>query len=452
MSAPRSTGVCGCLQRVALTCAGMLLGATMLVAPASAAGTFGDTLCLGVKYAQGEPLDTLPQLNTLGVRWVRDHIAWFEVETSPGQYLPFPADFQKRLEYYKANDIGVVLLLAYDNPKAYPDSAAKPHNSIDPEHYARYAAEMARRFKAMGLKFIVEIWNEPHNSLLKPLGGNWNAAPPSPWVDHYLSMVDKATRRIKAVDPTIKVLSDDDMWVIHYHFLERGLTRQIDGFGVHPYSGGGVPEIAAVQWDTDWTRPYMVVDKDGSFGSAMRRLSDFGQQKLGKLPEIWLTEWGWGVGEKPGNGTPLTEEAVATYLQRAMILGAVNGARATCWFSSRDSVDGEMGLSDNNGRQRPAFAAYQELARQLAGASYVCPVTQSAESHAYLFKDDKGPIVAAWAPVVASPGKGKVSFSRPGKPPRCLGNGASDVTPPSMKVNAVALATTNHSGSPREAT
>lgn len=405
--------VTGCV--LALACAS-------LSSSALAATRFEDTLCLNVKFSQGQPLSDLPMLKQLGVRWVRDSIPWFDVETAPGKFQAFPPDFQTRLDYYRSNGIGLVLLLAYENKRAYPDPADKPVNSASPENYGRYAAEMARRLKAQGLRFVIELWNEPHNSILKNLGGNWNAAPPSPWVDHYLAMVNDATRRIKEIDPAIKVLSDDDMWVIHYHFLARGLTRQIDGFGVHPYTGGEVPELTAVAHDTDWTRPYTVVDKDRSFSSAMRRLFAFGEDRLGKRPEIWLTEWGWGVGEKSGQG-PVQEETIADYLPRAFILAAATGAQATCWFSARDSVDGPMGLTDNQGRKRKAYEAFRNLSETLGKASFMCALPadsrDAASTYRYLFNDERGPIVASWQAIPALAGKGKVEYSRPASPPLC---------------------------------
>ena len=108
-------------------------------------------------------------------------------------------------------------------------------------------------------------------------------------------MVQAAVNEVKTFDPAVRLLSDDDMWVVHYWFLEAGLPRNLDGFAVHPYTPG-IPERAAIAADTDWVRPFTAVDPDRSFTSAVRRLRDQGTAKFARTPEVWVTEWGWPVG------------------------------------------------------------------------------------------------------------------------------------------------------------
>ncbi len=295
-----------------------------------------------------------------------------------GQYAKFPAAFQERLQFYKENGIGVCFVLAYDNPKAYPNSAERPYNSVDPAAFAGYAVEVAKQLKTSGVRFVLELWNEPHNFVLRKLiGGEWNAKPPSPWVDHYLKIVSEAVKQVKNYDPSIKVLNDDDMWIIHYWFLEKGLPRDLDGFAFHPYSGASSgPEIAAVGQEANWTKPFTVVDANRSFQSAVRRLRAQAVLKLGKVPALWATEWGWGIGEKAAVTTltpqaKVTEDAVAAYLPRAFITAAASGVEVVFWFSSYDSVDGPMGLRANGGKQRKAYGAFRTMTRELGASRLV---------------------------------------------------------------------------------
>ena len=113
----------------------------------------------------------------------------------------------------------------------------------------------------------------------------------------------------------------DDMWVLHYWFLEKGLPPDLDGVAFHPYVNN-VPEIAAVSPDKDWAKPFTLVDADRSFNSAVRRLREQCQLKMGRVPELWITEWGW-----PPKGT-VSEGMVAAFLPRAFITSAAAGVEA----------------------------------------------------------------------------------------------------------------------------
>lgn len=376
--------------------AGIPAARSQSIPPASR--PLGDIVGLNVKFSQGQPMRDLPELKELGVRWVRDGVGWSEFEPQPGRYpAAFTGDFAARLAYYKANHIGVVFLLAYQNDKAYPDTPQQPHRQYDAEAYGRYAAAVAKLMKASGVRFVLEIWNEPHNSLAPAFGGTWNGKPPAPWLDQYVKMVDAAVADVKAFDPKIMLLDCDDMWVVHYWFLEKGLPAALDGFAFHPYTA--LPERAAVDQTTDWVKPFTATDADGSFTSAVRRLRDAGRQKLGHTPQMWATEWGWETGGKSPSG-PLTEETIAAYVPRTFILADAAGVSALCWFSAEDSVDGPMGLEDNAGIKRKQYGAFKTLTRQLGAWTLVRQV--SGRDHpttgiqAYLFRGPGGYKLAAW--------------------------------------------------------
>jgi hypothetical protein len=327
---------------------------------------FGQSLCLGVKFSQQQPHSDLPMLQDLGVRWVRDFVGWPELEPKPGKYAVFPAPFRERLKYYRAHKIGVVFLLAYDNAKAYPNDPEHPHRSVDPEAFARFAVHAARQLRAAGVSFKLELWNEPHNFVLRDMiGGNWQARPPSAWADHYVELARATVRAVHAFDPKVTVLTNEDSWVAHYWFLERGLPSELGGFAVHPYSQTSpFPERTPVGPKDEWTQPFSVVDDDRSFRSAVRRLREQAEQKLHKVPELWLTEFGWKVGEQTEAG-PIDELKLAAFLPRSYVIAAAAGAHGMCWFSARDSVDGPVGLLDNNGRRRPSYATYRTMAYEL---------------------------------------------------------------------------------------
>ena len=322
---------------------------------------FGEMVGLGVKFSQGQPVRDIDDLLALRVRWVRDAVHWPQVEPAPGRYADFGAAFRQQLAFYRRHDIGLVALLTLGNPRAYPGAAPAPY---DPAAFGRFALQVARLLRAAGVRFVLEIGNEPHNSgFAKALGGAWNGRAPSPWVDHYVRMVHAAVSEVKAFDPAIKLLVDDDMWVVHYWYLQAGLPPALDGFAVHPYTPGP-PERTPVAHDTDWTRPFSVVDPDRSFGSAVRRLREQARGKLACRPEVWLTEWGWAVG--PGSvAHAVPDETLVAYLPRAFILAAAAGVEVLCWFSAHDAVDGPMGLTRLDGTRRDTHRAFRTLTAQL---------------------------------------------------------------------------------------
>lgn len=367
--------------------------------PSTKPRTFGDMVGLGVKFSQGQPLDDLPMLLDLKVKWVRENIWWHDLEPEPGKYASLPGYLKKQLAFYKEHDIGFVALLGIGNSRAYPRTTDDPGRSFDPDAFARFAVHMAKVLKAEGVRFVLELGNEPHNSSMpKALGGAWNGKAPSPWVDHYARMVRTAVAQVRTYDPSIRMLSDDDMWVLHYWFLEAGLPSELDGFAVHPYTQG-IPERTAVAHDTDWTRPFTVVDPDRSFGSAVRRLRERGLAKLGREPSIWVTEWGWPIGD--GSKGSVSDDLLAAYLPRAYILSAAAGVEVLCWFSSRDSVDGPMGLTRNDRTKRKSYQAFKTLTAQLGDSVLVRQVAgkqrPTSGVQAFLFEGPGGRTLAVWS-------------------------------------------------------
>lgn len=355
----------------------VLLAALSFAAPSAAAPPparpFRDAVGVNAKFSQGEPLADLPLLKQLGVRWVRDSVDWHDVEPVAGRYDPFPPAFRQRLDYYRANDVGLVFGLWYDNTVAYPNTPADPARSTDPAAYGRYAAEVTRRLRASGVRFVVELYNEPHNTL-KWIGGAWNGAPPCPWLDRYVDMVRAAAAAARDVDPSVRLLVCDDMWVLHYRFLERGLPPGIDGLAVHPYVKNW-PEISAVEQDTSWAKPFDVVAADGSLRSATAHLRDHAAAKLGHTPAIWLTEWGWPIGGPvTADARPMTEDLLAGLIPRAYLTAADAGVEAVCWFSLQDSVDGPMGLTRNDGVHRKPFEAFRVMTQTLGDCTSIAHV------------------------------------------------------------------------------
>jgi hypothetical protein len=322
---------------------------------------FGDMVGLGVKFEQGQPLSEMGSLIDLKVRWIRSDVWASHFNAATGVYT-MSATMQAMTAFCAANNIGISALVQMG-------AATLP---VD---FAKFALEVAKAFKATGVKFVLELGNEAHNALAS-LGGNWqgkemSAGVPSPWVARYMQLLAAASDAVKLFDPAIKTFACDDMWICHYWFLQAGLPPGIAGHAYHPYAGSP-PEECAVAWNTDWCQPFQCVDIDKSVGSAVRRLREQHVLKRGKLPDMWATEQGFAQGEvKDAAGVVVRtaaqqESRVATYLPRAFVLASEARVDVQMWFSSQDGPDGPMGLKDNTLRARPAYNAFKTMAQQLS--------------------------------------------------------------------------------------
>ena len=280
----------------------------------------------------------------------------------------FSPAFRERLAFYKQHGIGIVYGLFYGNRVAYPPTAENPDRPWDPEAYGRYAVAVTRMLKESGVRFAISLWNEPHNfELGRHFGGAWNGVPPCSWLDHYVKMVHAAVKAIKAVDPSVIVMTDEDVIPNHYYFIKAGLPRELDAFSLHYPSGPKTPDISSFLNDAPYVRPLVVVDQDKSLRSLFRRLREAGKASMGHEPQLWILEWG-----APENADVtvnvqqhrgVTEDDVAVMLPRAFIVAETEGVQVVTWFSSYDGPDGPFGLQANNQRRRLAFFSYKTIRR-----------------------------------------------------------------------------------------
>ena len=95
------------------------------------------------------------------------------------------------------------------------------------------------------------------------------------------------------------------------------------------------------------------------------------------------------------------EDTVAAFLPRAFISAAAAGVRVLCWFSSRDSVDGPMGVTSNEGKHRKAFGAFRTMTEQIGDyvldRQLVGQDNPTSGIQAYLFRGPKGNKLVVWS-------------------------------------------------------
>lgn len=379
----------------------LALGATRLpgAAPiaADAPPTFGSTVGVCARFSAGQSLDDLPILLDLGVKWVRDTEAWRLVEPNPGQYALSDA-VRRRLAFYREHDIGVVFGLWYGNATAYGEE-----DRFNAAAYGRYAAWVARQLESARVRYVLEVWNEPHNFDLGPkLGGNWDGAPPSPWLDQYMKMLRAAVREVKAVVPGARIIASEGPPVCHYWYAEAGLPAELDGGTFHHYAHKPTPGPEVLHYGPGerGAKPFDVVDESRSFRSMATRFEALYAGILGHKPLIMVTEAGCGLGKKVFVGGPITEEIAAAFLVREFINNAAVGIEATLWFASKDVTDGPWGLIANDGTKRQTYFAMREMTRRLGNSRLVRQIAGIDDTtqgpQAYLFEGPLGHQVVVW--------------------------------------------------------
>ena len=357
---------------------------------------FGEAVGLVVHFNQGETLEHLADLKNLGVKWVRDEEYWGGIEKKKGEYV-WPEKNKQRMKFYKENGIGNIFALTYSaNKNVYPGD---PYN---PEAYGRYAVAAAKMHKEAGVEVVLEIFNEPANfGLRKKYGGKWHGEPNCPWIAHYAKMVNESVKQVKAYDQDVKIITTDHWWSTHYWWLEKNISKELDGFAVHPYAHGtGTPgpEVAHFGKDSSHAKPWIIMDNDRSNRSLMRRLRAQYAEKIGRPLEMYVTEWGYALGRFKGQPWETTDDLAAALLPRVFINSVAAGARVVTWYCS--SGDGTWGLIRDDQTKRKTYYSLKAMVEQLGEYQMIKQLVGMNDTtkgiQAYLFEGDAGYKLVAW--------------------------------------------------------
>lgn len=322
----------------------------------------------GGHYVANWDIDTcIRAATTLGVGWLRDDLHWQNYEKTKGRHELRPRD-RRWIEAAHAAGLKIVLVLYGGNPLY--------ENPYDPDAYARAAAAVAAELK--GKIQALEILNEPHNSgYSRHYGGSWNgydadAGTLQPWVRHYLVLLDRAAKAVKAANPDLKVIGLGGVPPVNFHQLALGIAPEVDGVADHPYSPRSVPELIPYTSDPGMIRRdgVAVADAQGSFASLVRLYREQSARHRGPR-ELWLTEAGFPTYQeaKPAFFAGITEEAQAAYALRRFAECLGLGVDVTIWYDLKDdggdlrNAEDHFGLLTRGNQPKPAYHAVQRLAR-----------------------------------------------------------------------------------------
>lgn len=239
-------------------------------------------------------------------------------------------------------------------PSAVNEMFAQPKSSAQ---YATWAAEVAARYRAVGVRYF-EIWNEPN------INEFWR---PQPNPAAYTADLVAAYASIKKVDSTAIIISgglapaaDNGIDYNPVTFLAEmyadGAKGSFDYVGDHPYSYPVLPDTYNV--GSAWSEMY---ETNPSIRSVMEANGD-------SSTKVWITEFG-----APSTG----RHNVSPTVESEILTQALAYASKTDWIAAfyiytwRDTTatpkpDGStsFGLENFNGTPKPAFYAVSAALRR----------------------------------------------------------------------------------------
>ncbi len=264
------------------------------------------------------------------VYWVRQQIAWKDIEDSSGAY--YWAELDDIVEDVHNADMKL-LLNVVQSPSWYTSNGS--HGMPSPENYGAFAnfmGAMAERYR--GKVQAYEIWNE-QNRACENGGDCATAGGTGGYVasaDDFVTMLNAVYNAIKASDPNAIVVSgaptstetnDPNIAISDVTFMRQMLSNpqfRADAVGVHPGGHNNPP-------DTMWPDNPGPEGWQDSREFYFRRVEDIRQvvveSGMSHIP-IWITEFGWATDNNtPGYeyGNQISPEMQRDWIVRAFQIG-----------------------------------------------------------------------------------------------------------------------------------
>jgi hypothetical protein len=214
----------------------------------------------------------LDEAAAAGIRLIRDEIWWTEVERTNGSF-----NWTKYVNFVNlAEERGIDVLYILQNTPGWANGGQSykvpPTNPAD---FADFCGQAAQTLGPIGVRAF-EVWNEANLQLFFQ---------PRPDAAKYVPLLKACYNAIKAVDPTITVISSGlsphgeigaeaaNGTVNPVTFLQQmyvnGAAGYFDALGWHPYSGGGATFSSWSGWSqmsetNPSARSVMIANGDGA--------------------------------------------------------------------------------------------------------------------------------------------------------------------------------------------
>lgn len=331
-----------------------------------------DIIGVSTHMAQGEGANEnrdfeFARYKELGGAAIREDYHWHKIEPADDAW-----DFDRvatQVAMAREADMRVLPMLAYKVDWAMADET---YSSIAPEEYGEFAGRVAEEYCDSIKQY--EMWNEEN------IPRFWA---PEPDPQHYGLMLKAAYAAVKAACPDALVSIGGLASYSPSGFFDRwGFLRAMgeahpdigdffDVLAIHPYT--------FLQYDPP---EHDKIEAAGWRTESQSRMTEIAREILAGMGKaeapIWYTEVGW-------PSYDLTEDQVARYLARSVLLAARDRVEAYYWYTFYDGNPGTSGIrphedyfglfgwpgdADEPRRAKPAWFALKAIADLLGQARF----------------------------------------------------------------------------------
>jgi polysaccharide biosynthesis protein PslG len=374
------------LETSALTSLGVFVPGCESQAAMPLEADFQVGVCNHLAHGRGTAARSIEDLVALGANSFRDDVFWSQVETRKNElaWPPRFAELERAVDMAITRGMRPMLILAYENKLHF--AGRYPIDDAAQAAFVRYAEFVARYFK--GRVFDLEVWNE----------WNQHGSPRD-----YARLLAKVYPAIKNIDPQIRVIGGAVEGAGRPDFIgtlaQEGALSSMDLLSVHPYvfwrGDSGTPQ-ALVRWLDDLQALLM-------------------PYRNSRPMPLLLTEIGWPSAGKLGIPPARAADYASQTLLSLRSLGYVHGV---WWYNlydkGNDPSDQELnfGLLTEDGRRKPAFAAFASVAQLAQQARSVerLPTPASVWALRFSLGGQQDDVLALWSSD-ATPGRWQAAVS-----------------------------------------
>ncbi|MDZ4763642.1 MAG: hypothetical protein SGI73_03755 [Chloroflexota bacterium] len=260
-----------------------------------------------------DPASELARMRAIGVTWVRQRVAWAEVEAAQGEFV-WAAWDQLAAAFEAQPELEWVVVLV-DSPiwsRTAGTQTAPPDNPAD---FAAFAAAFAARYRD-NVDFY-QIWDEPN------LTAAWGDTEPR--AAEYLALLSAAYAAIHAADPSATVIAaalapTTENTALNISDLDY--LRDLYALGLRNV----MDAVAAKPFGFDQPPDDRTVDADVLNFSRLIALREIMVENGDARKALWASEWGWNALPPNWMGNPSLWGSVTADQRVAYTLAALDRA------------------------------------------------------------------------------------------------------------------------------